>query len=320
MRKGQNPAKFVKEVAKPQRVTVAVLNYIPFLSGFYAQTLDVLKTCLGSLWENTDLPYDLLVFDNGSCQEAIDFLTGAQDEGKIQYLILSEKNMGKGGAWNIMLDAAPGEIIAYTDNDAFFYKNWLSKSLAVLETFPNVGMVTSRPFRTPPEFYTAGLDWAGRTAEVTLEHGQFIPWEEFKAFDMSLGTPEEEVRQRYDATEDVRVTYQGLTAQLGGSHWQFLGYKSVIQQFLPFSMDRPMGQVRQLDQRMNEAGYLRLMPVEFLAQNMSNRLDWIHKPEDASQKPAAKANPLRKRLLHAAPVKRVLLGLYDRIFRWYYAD
>ena len=47
MRKGQNPAKFVKQVAQPQRITVAVLNYIPFLSGFYAQTLDVLKTCLG---------------------------------------------------------------------------------------------------------------------------------------------------------------------------------------------------------------------------------------------------------------------------------
>ena len=74
MRKGQNPAKFVDRVAKPERITVAVLNYIPFISGFYAQTLDVLKTCLNSIWAATDLPYDLLVFDNGSCQEAIDFL------------------------------------------------------------------------------------------------------------------------------------------------------------------------------------------------------------------------------------------------------
>lgn len=73
MRKGQNPAKFVNQVAKPERITVAILNYIPFLSGFYAQTLDVLKTCLGSIWAHTDMPYDLLVFDNGSCQEAIGF-------------------------------------------------------------------------------------------------------------------------------------------------------------------------------------------------------------------------------------------------------
>ena len=67
MRVGQNPAKTVKEVAKPKRITVAVLNYIPFLSGFFAETFDVLKLCLGSIWENSDLPYDLLVFDNASC-------------------------------------------------------------------------------------------------------------------------------------------------------------------------------------------------------------------------------------------------------------
>jgi len=318
MRKGQNPAKFVKQVAQPQRITVAVLNYIPFMSGFYAQTLDVLKTNLGSIWANSDLPYDLLVFDNGSCQEAIDFLTDAQDEGKIQYLILSEKNMGKGGAWNIMLNSAPGEIIAYTDNDAYFYSGWLSKSVQILEAFPKVGMVTSRPFRTPPEFYTRTVEWAEQTPGAVIQRGQFIPWEAFKAFDMSLGTAEEEVRKRYETTEDVRIEYNGMTVQAGGSHWQFVTYKSVIQQFLPFSMDRPMGQVRQLDQRMNEAGYLRLMPTEFLAQNMSNRLDWIHDPSELQHKKATPKRTLSKRLLNTSPVKRLLLGLYDRIFNWYY--
>ncbi len=49
MRKGQNPAKFVKDVPRPQRITVALLNSIPFLSGFYAETLDVLKVCMESI-------------------------------------------------------------------------------------------------------------------------------------------------------------------------------------------------------------------------------------------------------------------------------
>jgi hypothetical protein len=39
MRKGQNPAKFVDDVGRPQRITAAVLSYVPFLSGFYAETL-----------------------------------------------------------------------------------------------------------------------------------------------------------------------------------------------------------------------------------------------------------------------------------------
>ncbi len=42
MRQGQNPAKFIKQVAHPQPVTVFVVSYIPFLEGYYAHSLDVL--------------------------------------------------------------------------------------------------------------------------------------------------------------------------------------------------------------------------------------------------------------------------------------
>ena len=54
MRIGQNPAKYLNEVAKPQRITVAVLNYIPFQSGFYAEMKDVLTACLDHIHANTD--------------------------------------------------------------------------------------------------------------------------------------------------------------------------------------------------------------------------------------------------------------------------
>ena len=88
-----------------------------------------------------------MVFDNGSCRETQDYLRGLQEQGQIQYLVLSDKNLGKGGAWNILLSGAPGEIIAYTDSDAYFYPGWLSRSVQLLETYPRVGMVTARPFR-----------------------------------------------------------------------------------------------------------------------------------------------------------------------------
>src|SRR3990172_1240458 len=315
MRKGQNPAKFVKDVARPERITVALLNYIPFLSGFYAETLDVLKASLESMRKDAGLPFDLMVFDNGSCSEVREFLVNEKEEGRIQYLILSEKNMGKGGAWNVMLTGAPGEIIAYTDSDVLFSPNWLSRSVEILETFPNVGMVTARPFRTPPEFYESTLKWARDNA--TLDEGQFIPWETFLEFNLSLGQTEEENKKVYAETRDSRIVYKGVIAMAGASHWQFAAYKSTLQQFLPFDMDKPMGQVRQLDKRMNETGLLRLMVSDPLAMNMSNTLGYFRGELGKVKKPNRK--DAGRRFLETGFIKKILLAVYNKIFNWYYS-
>jgi glycosyltransferase involved in cell wall biosynthesis len=316
MRVGQNPAKYVKEVTKPARITVAVLNYIPFISGFYAELPDVLMACLNSIWDHTDMAYDLLVFDNGSCSEIQQKLMDLHEDGKIQYLFLSSRNLGKGGAWNVIFSGAPGDIIAYTDNDCYFSPGWLSRSIQILETYPNVGMVTARPFRTNEEYIASTVRWAEECKGVQIERGNFIPFEVFREFDRSLAQTEEEIRQHYDATKDVRLEYKGIKAIAGASHWQFIAYKSVLSQFLPFSMERPMGQVRQLDERMNEAGYLRLMPTDALAMNMSNTLR--NMPGMVSLTEVRKKTSRGNILLDFPPIKRVLLAFYDLVFRWYY--
>jgi glycosyltransferase involved in cell wall biosynthesis len=327
MRKGQNPAKFVKDVARSERITVALLNYIPFLSGFYAETLDVLKMCMESMRKDAGLPFDLMVFDNGSCPEVRDFLVKEKDEGRIQYLILTEKNMGKGGAWNVMLAGAPGEVIAYTDSDVLFSPKWLSRSVEILETFPNVGMVTARPFRTPPEFIESTLKWGRENAR--LEEGQFIPWETFLEFNLSLGQTEEENKKVYAETRDWKIIFRpersgaqskDIVAFAGASHWQFTAYKSTLQQFLPFDMDKPMGQVRQLDKRMNDAGLLRLMVSDPLAMNMSNTLGYLRgELKESGKVKNQKRAGLTRRVLELGPIKKMLLALYNRIFSWYYS-
>lgn len=315
MRKGQNPAKFVKQVIKPERVTVALLNFIPFVSGFYSEALEVLKVSLESMRNEAGLPFDLMVFDNGSCAEVRDYLIQEKDNGHIQYLLLSEKNLGKGGAWNIMLAGAPGEIISYTDSDVLFYPNWLSRSVELLETFPNAGMVTARPFRTNPDFHTATRSWA--KAEAALEEGCFIPWEKFWEFNRSLGQDENENRQVYADTKDWQITYKGIKAMAGASHWQFTSYKSVLSKFLPFDMDKPMGQVKQLDMRMNENGFLRLMLPDPLAMNLSNTTDYVKGQVGKSDR--TKSRSFFLRLVNIPPVKKLLLAVYDQIFRWYYS-
>jgi glycosyltransferase involved in cell wall biosynthesis len=315
MRVGQNPAKFVKTVSHPEQVTVAVLNYIPFLSGFYAEGLEVLKVCLESARHEPGLPFDLLVFDNGSCEEVKNYLVNEQDDGRIQHLFLSEKNLGKGGAWNIMLSGAPGEIIAYADSDCLFYPGWLAESVKLLETFPNAGMVTARPFRTNPDFYSSTVEWGHQ--ESCIERGQFIPWETFLEFDRSIGQSDDEIRKHYDSSEDVLLTCKGIQAMAGASHWQFTARKEILARFLPFDMDRPMGQVKQLDQRVNDAGFLRLMPIKPYVMNMSNTLRNVPGIDPGGSNSAApQTSP--HRFLDLPPVRKILLFIYDSIFRWYY--
>ena len=77
-----------------------------------------------------------------------------------------------------------------------------------------------------------------------------------------------------------------------------------------------MGQVRQLDKRMNDDGYLRLMPTKPYVMNMSNTLR--NMPGHVS---ATATRSIRKgagKVLDLPPLRAVLLAIYDRIFRWYY--
>jgi hypothetical protein len=126
----------------------------------------------------------------------------------------------------------------------------------------------------------------------------------------------EQTKEWYAGGGDMRTNYQGVRAAIGASHWQFISRKVTLQEFLPFSMDRPMGQVRMLDQRMNEAGYLRLMTVDPLAQNMSNSLP--QELRGGQQKlNKAQAGSVAKKVAGLPPIRRMLLDLYDRIFRLY---
>ena len=200
MRVGHNPARFVEKVSQPAGVTVAVVNYIPFLSGYYEQCLDVLKMVVESLDASREEaePYDVMVFDNHSCAEVRSYLQEASDQGKIQYLVLSDTNIGKIGAWNFMFGAAPGKYIVFSDGDIAFRPGWLSASLELFATFPKTGMVTARPFRTPEFYSTTTIEWArSRESGASLEEGCLLDWETYWEHGRSIGATEEKSREDY---------------------------------------------------------------------------------------------------------------------------
>jgi hypothetical protein len=86
-------------------------------------------------------------------------------------------------------------------------------------------------------------------------------------------------------------------------------------------MDKPMGQVRQLDKRMNDAGLLRLMVSDPLAMNLSNTLGYLRGElgKDNGKSKRKKKPSWQRRVLEAGPIKKILLAIYNKIFAWYYS-
>ena len=320
MRVGQNPAKSIDQVAQPADITVAIVTYIPYLGGYYAESLEVLKACLGSLWEHTDLPYDLLVFDNASCPEVRTYLSDAQQQGKIQFLVASDQNIGKGGAWNLIFGGAPGKIIAYADSDIYFYPGWLSALVQVLESTPKAGMVTGMPLWSPLEFSTSTIQWAESDPEARLERGELLPWEDYWRHLRSLGYDEESSRGYYASHEYTCLHYRGQRYYVGAGHFQFVARREVLQTALPIPSERPMGQVRSLDIALDQSGYLRLSTPQWWVQHLGNTLQGFQAGA-GEQTAAPKAHSRRngKRGLWSwKPAHRLLTWINDRTFKILY--
>ena len=321
VRAGSHPLKKVGSLESPADITVQMVTFIPFQEGYFEKSLDVLKLSLESLWEHTSGKFDLMIFDNGSCAEVRSYLLEQQERDKIQYLFLSDRNVGLPGAWNILFRAAPGKIVAYSDSDIYFYPGWLEEQLHLLETFPKVGMVTGIPLRNPQEFSSKTLEWAEQEPQVAVSRGVLQDWDIFWAHAQSLGLEEAEARTKYQKGEDVQFTLNGATAFLGAGHFQFVSPRSVLEAVMPFPYIMPMGNERYLDKKINELGYLRLSTTKMFVRHIGNRvpealLREIGRPVQPI--PSAGRRSWVQRVANWAPIRKLLLFLYGRIFRLYY--
>lgn len=269
--------KWARAVPSARDVTIATIVYIPELSGFWAQSFDVLKLCLQSIIDNTRVPFDLLLLDNGSCEEVRDYLLELSRQDGIQLLVLSSENLGKLGAWNVLFPAARGKVIAYTDSDVVFYPGWLEQSLEIFRAFPDVGMVTARPFRTAPEvrkeILTATDKYAETADDVLVERGNLIDPQVLETWIRSTGSQPHAQALTQPPHEDIRLTRNGVRAYVYAAHFQFLVAKETAMKIVPFESLRPLGDAREWDRKLNALGKLRLSTTTALVHHVGNTID-----------------------------------------------
>lgn len=281
-RLGTNPSRGKTLDFTPPRVTVAMLVYEPNQLGYFQHRLDVTKLTINSIIRNTEKPFELLVFDNGSCEEMVSHLKALHEGGQIDTLVLSRQNIGKLNALWRIAHLAQGEVIAYTDDDVYHLPGWLPAHLEVLDTYPKVGAVTGFYIKQRVAMSSEKtLEWVAQEEaanNLTVERGQLIPqkWEE-EYMDNS-GRTLERYQSEVAGLEDVVVTFKGLKAWVSAHHFQVLTPKIVLIEVLSEMLeegwsDQMMGRMVEMDDRMDARGYLRLTTYAQTVRLLGNTID-----------------------------------------------
>lgn len=320
---GMNPSRGQSTAYKPAKVTLVMLTYIPNDIGYFEKRFEVLRTSLESYIQNTSIPHDLIVFDNNSNANVVNYLKEMRDKGKIDYLILSSRNIGKMGALQIAFRAAPGEIIAYTDDDVFFLPGWLERHLEVLETYPKVGMVTGLYIRPHMKEGIGSVVRFAEEGNVGVRRGDLVSKDLQLHYIENTGRTWEQYQKETEGLQDMVLTYKGVTALASAGHYQFVTRKEVILQALPIVwQNQLMGKMRELDLQIDLMGYLRLCTHPATIRLLGNVID----PQMAQQisqygfsitpsEVKTQKKTLKARIMRLSIVQRAAYFLYNRLFK-----
>ncbi len=90
---------------------------------------------LDSLWAQTYPDWELVIVDDGSCDDTASALAPWLADARVRYLRF-DSNGGLGRAINAGLDAARGELLAYLPSDDVWYAGHLAQLVACLERAP----------------------------------------------------------------------------------------------------------------------------------------------------------------------------------------
>lgn len=120
------------------------------------------------LLNRTVTPYRLTVVDNGSTDGTVDYLLRMKAAGKIDNLILLDKNYGLEYARNTALRHVHSDYCVFFDNDLLAPKlepDWLSQEIGLMKKHPEFGCIALRPQ------IIVGVN----EAEIFAQEGEVVP-------------------------------------------------------------------------------------------------------------------------------------------------
>lgn len=101
---------------------------------------DLLKITVESYLKTVEVPYELIIVDNGSTDNSRKIIEElkAKHGNKINKIILLDKNIG-GEAINLGLNEAKGKLLHISENDIEYLPGWSTKVVKLFQTFDKLG-------------------------------------------------------------------------------------------------------------------------------------------------------------------------------------
>ncbi len=103
--------------------------------------LEYTQKCINSVLEHTQLPYELILVDNGSQDGTVEYLSELKEKYDHIKVIFNKKNKGFAYGNNQGARRAKGKYLLFLNNDVLVADGWLNDLVSVLVENPFVGMV-----------------------------------------------------------------------------------------------------------------------------------------------------------------------------------
>jgi len=275
MRKAQNPLIMARVGTNPNRhkpfplkltdVVLACVTHLPNTNGYHKNRLEIVQKCLTSMRKNAGSNYSVIVWDNGSCDKLREWV---EREYKPDIFIKSN-NIGKSIARAAIFGMLkPNTIVNFSDDDIYYYPNWLAPQIKLLKHFLDVSSVTGYPVRT-------AFQWGNENTISRLkpEYGRFLPrsWESDYA--RSIGVDPDDHAHNTKHEMDIIVEYKGMRAYATSHHCQHIGRAGLLGQAARETMTHTfVPNEKPYDIALDKIGN-RLATLERYTRHMGNIID-----------------------------------------------
>lgn len=277
-----NPQKQENKITLHTIHRIIVVVYIPELTGYYQNILQVFKLCLESIMATKNNQCAITVVNNASCKEVFDFLEDSFRSGKIDSVIHHKENIGKIDA---LIGAARGareELITMTDVDILFKMGWQENVENIFQKVKNVGSVSPIAVRKSINYGTGSTlkNILFRKVRFSLKP---IPqnFEDYNRYLQSINWSQEISNNKLWPV----IEENGVKAILGSGHQVLTIRREILFITVPtvpsLTLVGGHSEFDYVDEPINKAGGMRLATFTNFAYHMGNNVeDWMLEIQD----------------------------------------